>query len=195
MTARLLAAAAIVGFATAALVPVSDAASITASVTESVIGVGESSTVNLFLSLAPGEEASVFEGRFGLSGLDTVATVALTPGGPTWTSVAGGINGGDAVVSLTSNNTGGDRLVAQLTVMGLSNGTLDILFADALAAFDIPGPPFLDQLTLTNAMGDTLASVAVVPVPPALLLLLSGLGLTAACRRGTAHQPYAEREA
>ncbi len=168
------------------LPPAVQAASITATAADTVIRVGEQTTIDLFLTLDAGEVASVLEGRFGLDGLGSVADVTLAPGGPTWTSVAGNISGGDAIVSLTSNNTGGNRLIAELTVTGLANGTFNVLYTDALAAFDIPAPPFLDTLALTNMAGDTLASVAVVPVPPAFVLMLSGLGLAALRRRRTA---------
>ncbi len=164
----------------------SNAAVVTASVDQDPIGINDTAVVELFLELGSGELASVFDGVFDLTGLDTVATASLTAGGSTWDSSFGSIMGSRVTVSLTSDNLGGDRLVATLEVVGLAPGTFEVLFNDETSAsFDIDDPPFVEEVNITNADGDPLASVTVVPVPAALPLLGSALvGLAFGLKRG-----------
>ena len=164
----------------------SNAAVVTASVDQDPIGISDTAVVELFLELGSGEVASVFDGVFDLNGLDTVATASLTAGGPTWDSSFGSIMGSRVTVSLTSDNLGGSRLVATLEVVGLAPGTFEVLFNDSTSAsFDIDDPPFAEQVDITNADGELLGSVTVVPVPAALPLLGSALiGLVFGLKRG-----------
>ncbi|MEO0971751.1 MAG: hypothetical protein AAFX85_01555 [Pseudomonadota bacterium] len=148
---------------------------------------GDSAEVTVSLELDAAEVASVFEGRFDLLGLGGIANASLTPGGPTWNNVAGNINNGQAIVSLTSGNAAGTRLVATLQVTGVNPGTFDVLLASpTFAAFDIPSPPFTQDVPISNSPGELLARVVVaesVPIPPLAVVLLAGLLLGAVARR------------
>lgn len=144
----------------------SNAAEISATAADTSIGIGDTTTVEVFLDLQGGEEASLFEGHFDLGGLGSIASVVLTPGGLSWGSSEGNVHNSQAIVSLTSANAGGSRQVATLQVTGIALGTLDISLGTpaALSAFDIPAPPFLQSLTIDTAIGTTLASVTVTDV-------------------------------
>ena len=164
-----------------------NAATITASAAKDVIEIGEATTVDIFLELDAVymEEASVFEGRFDFNGFGSVADAKLTSvGGPTWSSSFGNIVGTQAIVSLTSDNQGADRLLATLEVTGLAPGFFDVFVGSpTLASFDIDTTPYLQALNITNVTGDMLASVRVVPLPPTLVLLGPALGVLAWTRR------------
>ena len=168
-------------------VGVANAATITASAAKDLIEIGEATTVDIVLELDAVfmEEASVFEGRFDFNGFGSVADAKFTSvGGPTWTSTLGNSVGTQAIVSLTSNNQGADRLLATLEVTGLAPGIFEVyLGSPTFAAFDIDNAPFLQELNITNATGDMLASVRVVPLPPTLILLGPALGVLAWTRR------------
>lgn len=174
------------GAIAAGIVLPASAASISASVSRSVLGIGESSTVELFLNLEAGETASVLEGVFGISGLGTVASGAITQTGPTWPNAASNILGGEALVSLTSDNDGAaQRSIATLSFTALSAGTLALSFdGRTFAAFDTAAFPFSQNLALSNAPGDLLASISVVPEPSALTLLAVGASVLLMTRRG-----------
>jgi hypothetical protein len=165
-----------------------NAATITASAAKDLIEIGEATSMDIVLELdaVSMEEASVFEGRFDFIGFGSVADATLTSvGGPTWTSTAGNIVGTQAIVSLTSSNQGADRLLATLEVTGLAPGIFEIfLGSPTFASFDIDEAPFLQDLNIINATGDMLASVTVVPLPPALVLLVGpALGVLTWSRR------------
>ena len=154
----------------------STAAQVTATVTNTPFLVNATTTVNIFLDLEAGEQASVFEGRFDLTGLGSVANVSLTPGGPTWDSSFGNIQGDLALVSLTStSSTGGSRLVGSLDITGLAPGTFKVVLSSpTLAARDINVSPFLQDVPITTATGTVLVSVSVtksVGLPWLMLLL------------------------
>jgi len=172
-----------VTLALAASLPVS-AASVSALASKSTIQIGESTTVDLLLNLGPEEAASVFEGTFPISGLDTVVSANISAIGPTWPNAASNILNDSALFSLTSNNNSDPtRLLATLGITGLSNGVSEITFdSSTFAAFDIPTFPFSQNLVLTNTSGEVLAGITVVPEPSAVLLLLLGLGFLL-CRR------------
>ena len=153
----------------------STAAQVTATVTNTPLLVNATTTVNIFLDLEAGEQASVFEGRFDLTGLGSVANASFTPGGPTWDSAFGSIQGDLATVSLTSGNTGGSRLVGSLDITGLAPGTFKVVLSSpTLAARDINVSPFLQDVPITTATGTVLVSVSVtksVGLPWLMLLL------------------------
>ena len=165
---------------------VANAATLDASVVKDTIQVGETTSVALALSLEAGEVASVFEGRFDLLGLGLVADANLVAGGPTWTSSFGNISGSSqAILSLTSDNQGGDRLVGSLQVTGVHPGIFEVALGDpTFAASDITTPPFLEDVNITNPIGEVLGSVQVVPIPAAVWLFGSGLlGLIGIAKR------------
>ncbi len=141
-----------------------------------VIGIGETTTVNITLELAPGEVASVFEGRFDLVGLGSVADANFTPGGTSWSSGFGNIVGTEAIASLTSDNIGDNRLIGSFDVTGVSVGAFDILLGSpTIASFDTATAPYLESLDITTDSGSSLASVQVVPLPATLPLFGSAL--------------------
>ncbi|RZI86312.1 MAG: hypothetical protein EOP38_02020, partial [Rubrivivax sp.] len=158
--------------AISAILPAS-AATVSAVAANDKINIGESTSIDFFLNLSATEVASIFEGNFGIGGLGTVASATITGTGPTWPNAASNIVGGNATLSLTSNNLGDPtRLLATLNVTGLSAGKVDITFNDAtFAAFDIPAFPFAENLVLGNSSGQVLASIAVVPEPSVMTLV------------------------
>jgi len=154
----------------------STAAQVTATVTNNPVLVNATTTVNIFLDLEAGEQASVFEGTFVLEGLGSVANASLTPGGSTWDSSFGSIQGNLATVSLTStSNTGGRRLVGSLDITALAAGAFKlVLSSPTLAARDTDVPPFFEDVPITTATGTVLVSVSVtksVALPWLMLLL------------------------
>jgi hypothetical protein len=141
----------------------STAAQVTATVTKNPILVNETTTVNIFLDLEAGEQASVFEGRFGLTGLGAVANASFTPGGPTWDSSIGSIQDTLATVSLTSSNTGGRRLVGSLDITALALGTFEVVLSSpTLASRDTDVPPFFEEVPIHTATGTVLVDVQVL---------------------------------
>lgn len=142
---------------------VANAAQISATANEDTIAVGQSTTVEVFLALEPGEEASLFEGHIELAGTGSVASAVLAPGGPSWGSSLGNLQANQATVSLTSNNAGGTRLVASLAITGVAAGTFDVVLGSPApqAAFDIANPPYLQSLAIDTDSGTLLASVIV----------------------------------
>ena len=130
-----------------------NAATITASAAMDEILIGQTTSLEIVLELDAGEEASVFEGRFDLGGFGTVADAGLNAGGPSWSSSFGNISGAQAIVSLTSDNQGGDRLVGTLGLTGLALGIFEFtLGSPTFASFDIDDPPILQDLDITNAI-------------------------------------------
>lgn len=169
------------------LATAAQAATLTAMPVDEVILTATSTTVMITLDLAPGELVSVFEGHFDMVGLGVVASAVLDAGGPSWPagSSFGSIAADRAIVSLTSANDGGNRLVAAFEVTGLSPGVFEIVYNNlSFAAFDIAGPPFLQDMPLTNTHGMVLARITVVPVPAAVVLLGPALLLLVGMRRG-----------
>jgi hypothetical protein len=161
-----------------------NAAFISANAELDQISIGEETTIDIILELGLTEEASVFEGRFNLFGLGVIASVDLEPGGPSWTSGVGNINDSQVILSLTSDNQGGDRLVASMLLTGLNPGTFEVILDDpTFASFDIDDPPYLQDIGITNTSGDVLASVNVVPIPGTLFLLAPALGILACNRK------------
>jgi hypothetical protein len=159
--------------ASLAVVSSASAATVSGSVGQASIAVGESTAIQIRLDLAGGEEASIFDGRFDLIGSATVVEEVLssdlTAGGPSWTSAFGGVVAEQVQLSLTSANAGGSRLVATLTVTGLSAGTFLVeLGAGNVVRRDLPVPPFIEDVPLTTPVGTVLAAVTVLAPLPAL---------------------------
>jgi len=151
------------------------AAMITTVIESDSIQIGESTSIQIFLDLEAGEEASIFEGTFDMTGATTVEVIYVEPS-EEWDSAFGGIFGNAIEVSLTSNNMGGLRLVAEVEVEGLVLGTYQILLGfDTYAERDLDVPPFFEDIPISNSLGSVLASVAVVPEPGTALLLGAGL--------------------
>lgn len=151
------------------------AAEIAASAQPVQVAVGGSAEIAIDLVLAPGEDASVFEGFFDLIGDGTVIVAVddadLIPGGPTWDSSFGSAGNQLSIVSLTSNgNEGGTRLVGRLTVVGQQPGTFELrLGAGTLISRDVPFPELFEDVPLTTPVGTVLATVQVrVPSVPGL---------------------------
>ncbi len=162
-----------------------NAAFISATTTQETINAGESAQISLFLNLEPNEVASVFEGNFslnGLTGFGGAFTASVIAGGPTWTSVAGNLDGDRARYSLTSDNNGDSlRLLGTIDIStenDAASSVFEVLFDDTtFAAFDTNASPFIENLNLTNLNGEILTTVSVnaVPLPAAFYLFLSGL--------------------
>ncbi len=163
-----------------------NAATISATAGLNEIKINEATQVDIFLDLAPGEVASVFEGRFDLVGNGTVVDTSISnAGGITWDSSFGNIAGNQVILSLTSDNQEGNRLVGTLDLVGLSLGNFQLLLGSpTFASFDIDVAPFLENLNISNPDGDLLASVQVVPIPAAFPLFGAALaGLFVFARR------------
>jgi hypothetical protein len=147
----------------------------------STVGVGETFSVDVMLDQAGGEMASLFEGQIELRGV-AVAIDAFSPGGtsgfgPTWPNAAGNIVDTRALMSLTSNNTGGSRLLASLSVLaGDVAGMLEVVVPDAFAQGDLDVPPFVVDIPIDN-LGAVLASIEVMGIPEPGTTILLGLGL------------------
>lgn len=154
-----------------------NAASVNAISSASEIGVGDTGQISVYLNLAPTEEASVFEGVFDIVGLGSIANVAVSDIGATWPNRASNILEDEARLSLTSNNDGtSSRLLARFEIEGVAPGALQVLFNDAsFASYDLDEPPFIADLPLSNAQGEVLSAVQVVPLPGAGLFFMSAL--------------------
>ncbi len=162
-----------------------NAAFISATANQETINAGESAQISLFLNLDPSEVASVFEGNFSLNGLvgsGGTFTASVVAGGPTWTSVAGNLDGDKARYSLTSNNNGdSSRLLGTINISTgayAASSVFEVTFDDTtFAAFDTDISPFFEDLRLNNINGEILTTVSVsaVPLPTAFYLFLSGL--------------------
>jgi hypothetical protein len=159
------------------------AATLTAAPSSGVLLVGEPLDIDLTLELDPGEEASVFEGRFDLTGVGS-AVQSLGPGdvlagGPSWDSSFGGVLGGQLLLSLTSSNAGGSRLVGRVHVTGLSSGIFEIrLAAGSFAQRDVEGPPYLLDVPISNPVGSVLVTL-IVGLPAPQVPALGGAGALA----------------
>lgn len=159
------------------------AATISAAVAPATVAIGEQVDVTLHIDLDLGEEASIFEAAFSLSG---TGTLAIDPGGfgPTWDEHFGNVAGGTATISLTSNNRSDHDVLAALVLVGLAPGTLELsLEPGSFIQRDTDSFPFFEDLPLGPFPGSVLTSIVVVPEPATAALLaisLVGLGL---CRR------------
>jgi hypothetical protein len=150
--------------------------------------------VDISLDLGVGEEASVFEGRFDLIGVGTVVqnlgSGDVLAGGPSWDSAFGNIVTSQLLLSLTSSNTGGSRLVGRVRVTGLASGIFQIRLASGtFAQRDIPAPPFVLDVPITTPPGTVLVEVQIdAPQVPALgpagALALAGALAWTGRRRG-----------
>lgn len=155
------------------------AATIVAVPSRQFVGLGDSFTIDLFLDLEPGEEASVFEGRFELDGLGSVLSVdSVTAGGATWDSAFHTLIGSALAISALSSNTGGSRLVASLGVTAIGGGTFRVLTDEgSFAQRDIPEFPFLEDVPIDTAPGTEISRISTTPVPA--LPSWGGLGVAA----------------
>jgi len=147
------------------------AAEVVANAQPVQVAVGGSAEIAIDLMLAPGEDASVFEGFFDLIGDGSVIVAVedadLIPGGPTWDMALGSAGNQLSIVSLTSNgNEGGTRLVGRLTVVGQQPGIFEIrLGAGTFVSRDVPPPEFGEDVPITTPVGTVLAVVQVSAVP------------------------------
>ncbi|MHA7838063.1 MAG: hypothetical protein ACX98W_11450 [bacterium] len=158
------------------------AAEVVANAQPVQVAVGGSAEIAIDLVLAPGEDASVFEGFFDLIGDGTVIVAVddadLIPGGPTWDTALGSAGNQLSIVSLTSSNEGGARLVGRLTVVGQQPGTFELrLGAGTFASRDVPPPEFAEEVPITTPVGTVLATVQVAGVPSVPGVGSFGLGI------------------
>jgi len=170
-----------------------EAATLRAVPGQSVIQLGETITIDIFVDLAPGEVASVFEARFDIVGLGTVASLdRFVADGPTWDLTEENVAGNRGTVSLLSDNAGGSRLSVSLDLTALAEGEIAIVFApNFILERDIQSFPFLESVPLTTPVGSTLSTVSVVPEPSTGLLV--AMAVAALGRRRQAWAPEASQ--
>ncbi|MEM7315189.1 MAG: hypothetical protein AAF497_18765 [Planctomycetota bacterium] len=154
-------------------------ASVTAIQSADVVALGETFTIDLFLNLEQGERASVFEGRFQMTGQNTVDIILLSEGGPSWDSSFGSLSNDSVNLSLASNNSPlTSRLLARLELSAANAGDFQLQFDQrTFASFDISEFPFIEDLPLANSPGEVLASVQTIPLPASGWAALSAFAL------------------
>lgn len=165
-----------------------DAASIVANPTAAAVDVGETVTIALEIALAPGEDASTFQGQLSLSGPALFASEPSTFG-ETWLLADAGLVAGDSSVILTLlTTTDGNRndhsLLAELVVRGLAPGVVALsIDPGAILARDLSVSPFSELVPLGPASGSILAEITVVPEPGTGLLVGLAIGMLSLARR------------
>jgi ELWxxDGT repeat protein len=134
------------------------AATINAILAPGTLGVGDSFEIEISLDLGANEEASVFEARFDLLGLEHVSDITLSEGGETWDLSVGNFLDSQALLSLTSANTGGIRQVAVLSGTLSAPGPFGVTLAPGtIVQKDLAGPPFIEDVVLETMPGTLLA--------------------------------------
>jgi hypothetical protein len=163
---------------------------------------GESTTLRIYLNLEGEEVASIFEAHFDLSmsgswgvtlDLSEVNPGIAPFGVGTWPNAVGNLTATRASVSLTSNNTGGERLVARLDITRNSDTPEDIfevsLAPGMLVYMDIPAPPWAEPVEPVTCAGTTCdgAQLFAAREPTAVpSISLAGFALLAGLVLGTA---------
>jgi hypothetical protein len=149
-------------FAALCISNAANAASLRAEGGSGNMRVGETRSVSLVLDLAPGEQASVFEGSLQLSGGEA-ANAELVAGSANWSSAVGRLSSGSIKLSLTSNNAAGSRVIGTLRLTGKQLGNLSLrLEGQSLLAEDTSTAPYTRNVSLSTPAGTTLASINVV---------------------------------
>jgi hypothetical protein len=170
------------------------AATITGTPASDAILVGETVTIDVDLVLDAAEVASVLELKLDLDGLDSVVKLDDVSTDfvfcQSWSGLKdGSVVDSNATVSCTSENEGGTRLSASLSVTGLGLGLFRILLGPgSFAQQDTETFPFIEDLPLDPSPGTVISSVAVVPEPGAGAMTGLGLAALAMLRRRVASE-------
>lgn len=167
-----------------------DAAAIMAFASADTIQIGESAEITVTLNLKAGEVASGYFARLDLSGQGSVIEIIevddVEIGGPTWDTANGPTlddHRYDIGFDLGSDNEGGTRLVAVVTVTGLGEGVSEMMMGSGNRGVQrIDSVPFEDEVWLDPIAGVMLTSITVVPEPATLLLACAGIAALAARR-------------
>jgi hypothetical protein len=160
---------------------------------------GETAILRFYLDLEGEEMASIFEADFDflMSGSwDVVLDLFEVEPGPcppcvggTWPIAVGSLTLTQAIISLASNNLGGERLVARLDITRQSDTPDDFfevsLGEGTLVAMDIPDFPYVLPIPLAcEGMPCAGIRLFATPEPNTAFLLAAGLmGLAAVGRQ------------
>ena len=174
--------------ATLTIAPLSArAADVTASLGSNSISVGETTSLSFYLDQLLDESISAFDAQITLMGDGaTIPAVNRVPDpltiGDTWTVDQNvRFDSGVVLFSLSSDNIGGQRLLAEMEIFGVAPGEVSLVLTQAAASMDIDVPPFSEPVPINN-IGQMLASITVVPEPSTFALVFLGLATLAAGR-------------
>jgi hypothetical protein len=166
------------------------AADVLASVGSSELEPGEATNLTLTLQQDTGEAISALQASVMLLGYPGAMISSDMDGVPDPLTVGDTWDNGDFLLvddllnfNLESDPLEGERLIAELELVGLSAGAYSLVLDTASAFTDIDEPPFTMSVPVNNK-GATLASITVVPEPSSFALVFLGLASLAA-RRST----------
>lgn len=165
------------------------AADVIASVGSTLLLPGESTSLTLTLEQDQGDAISSIQASIGLDAYPVAAISADMDGVPDPLTVGDTWDDGnflildDAVLNfaLISDPLDGERLIAEMELIGMSPGEYALILDEAQAFTDIDEPPFSRPVPINN-VGETLASITVVPEPSSFALVFLGLASLAARR-------------
>jgi len=170
-----------------ALCPLAQAADVIASVGSTLLLPGESTSLTLTLQQDQGEAISAIEATIGLDAYPVASISADMDGVPDPLAVGDTWDDGNFLIldnaalnfALISDPLEGERLIAEMELVGMSPGVYALILAEADAFTDIDEPPFTSPVPVNN-VGQTLASITVVPEPSSFALVFLGLASLAA---------------
>lgn len=154
------------------------------------IQVGATASVTLNVTLDAGEDASVFEGVFDLTGLGSIADLTIDGSGygSSWDAgTFGNVLGAqqELRLSLTSSSNRADHsLLATLDITGLSQGAFEIVVSSGtFLQRDTNTSPFFEDVPLGPPTGTVIGLIEIVPEPSTALLVAFGCSALAGARR------------